>query len=54
MTCLLYTSDAADEMRGCLVGSEMCIRDSPGTVDLVVKGHGFVEDGQMILDSKSN
>ena len=25
--CLLYTSDAADEMRGCLVGSEMCIRD---------------------------
>ena len=26
----------------------------PGTVDLVVKGHGFVEDGQMILDSKSN
>ena len=28
LTCLLYTSDAADEMRGCLVGSEMCIRDS--------------------------
>ena len=27
-SCLLYTSDAADEMRGCLVGSEMCIRDS--------------------------
>ena len=26
----------------------------PGTVDLVVKGHGFVEDGQKILDSKSN
>ena len=26
----------------------------PGTVDLVVKGHGFVEDGQMILDSKLN
>ena len=27
IVCLLYTSDAADEMRGCLVGSEMCIRD---------------------------
>ena len=27
LDCLLYTSDAADEMRGCLVGSEMCIRD---------------------------
>ena len=26
----------------------------PRTVDLVVKGNGFVEDGQMILDSKSN
>jgi hypothetical protein len=26
----------------------------PGTVDLVVKGHGFVEDGQIILDSKSD
>ena len=26
----------------------------PQTVDLVVKGHGFVEDGQMIFDNKSN
>ena len=26
----------------------------PQTVNLVVKGHGFVEDGQMILDNKSN
>ena len=26
----------------------------PETVNLVVKGHGFVEDGQVILDSKSN
>ena len=26
----------------------------PETVDLVVKGHGFVEDGQMILDSESD
>ena len=26
-SCLLYTSDAADEMQRSLVGSEMCIRD---------------------------
>ena len=26
-TCLLYTSDAADDLLSCLVGSEMCIRD---------------------------
>ena len=31
-SCLLYTSDAADEARECLVGSEMCIRDSGNSV----------------------